>query len=378
MYTPGPVEVPPEVLLAMARPVIHHRTPAFAALFDRVRRALAGTFLVPGEVLVLAGSGTAAMEALAATCLREGDEVVVGVAGRFGERWLEIAARLRLRVHPVEEEWGRALDPGRLAEAVKAKPKARALLLTHSETSTGVLHDLEAITRELAGGEALVFADAVTSLGATELKPALWGVDGVVSGSQKALMCPPGLAFATLSERAWELARRPGGRAFYLDLAAEREAQADGATAFTPAVSLIHGLEAALALLHSEGLESSWNRHHRLTAALRAGLEAAGCQAISQRQGTACVAVKPPPGIAAGAVIAWLRDHGVTIAAGQGRLAGQILRVSLMGRHDDLDAITALAAIEAALRECGAAIPRGAAVAAGWTALAEPWPVGAA
>jgi len=378
MYTPGPVEVPAEVLLAMARPLVHHRTPAFAALLDRVRRALAETFLVPGEVLVLAGTGTAAMEALAATCLREGDQVVVGVAGRFGERWREIANRLDLRVQVVEEDWGRALDPGRLADFVRANPGTRALLVTHSETSTGVLHDLEAIARETSGSETLIFADAVTSLAATELQPARWGLDGVVSGSQKALMCPPGLAFANLSERAWDLARRPGGRAFYLDLVAERRAQASGETAYTPAVSLIYGLEAALGLLHGEGLESSWNRHHRLTKALREGLEAAGCRSISQRQGTACVAVTPPPGVSAGAVIAWLRDHGVTIAGGQDRLAGRILRVSLMGRHDDLDLIAALAAVESGLRECGADSPPGAAVLAGWNALAQPLPTGRA
>ena len=280
LYAPGPVEVPPQVLEATARPVVHHRTAAFKRLFLRTREKLAEVACVPGDdVLVLAGSGTAGFEAGLLACVPKGAKVVGIDAGKFGERWVKLARGYGYEVVELRLPWGRAADPEAVRTLLKEHPDASAVMTAHSETSTGVLHDVRAIAevvRETVPN-ALFLVDAVTSLGVAELRPKDWGIDGIFSGSQKGLMTPPGLAFAWLSERAWGRSENLNPT-FYLDLRKERKQQQAGQTAYTPAVSLVAGLEVALEMLLDEGLGAVWQRRETLNRAVLAGAGALGCK----------------------------------------------------------------------------------------------------
>lgn len=354
LLAPGPTMVPPEVLLAMAQPVIHHRTPEFEALFAEVRRGLQWLFQTRQEVLILAASGTGAMEGAVVNVCSPGEAVLVLKGGKFGERWAEICQAYGLTVIPLEVAYGKAVDPQEVAAALRKHPGLAAVFATHSETSTGVLNDLEAIAAVVRQTPALLVVDAITSLGVVDLPTDAWGLDVVVGASQKAIMLPPGLAFACLSERAWAAAGRALLPRYYFNFLTERKSQAGHQTAWTPAVSLIAGLKAALDLLQAEGLPGIFARHERLARATRAAIAALGLSLFAERPSPAATAVKVPQGLDGGAIVRTLRDkHGLSIAGGQGSMKGKIFRIATLGYADAYDVLTGIAALEFTLAELG-------------------------
>lgn len=378
LLAPGPVEVPPEVLAALARPVIHHRTDAFAELFLRAAGRLAEVACVPGEeVLILTASGTAAFEAGLLATVPRGERLLCLHAGKFGERWLSLARAYGYEVEELSAPWGEVVTPGAVRAALEAalsRGRAFAAVLTvHSETSTGALFDVQAIAREVRdlSPETLLLVDCVTSLSVTELRPRDWGLDGVFSGSQKGVMMPPGLAFAWLSARAWERGGPSTGPSFYLDLHRERARQRIGQTATTPAVNLIYALDAALALLLVEGVEPVWARRERLNGAVLAGASALGCRPFASRPSPAVAALTAPDGIGAPDIVAAYAARGVRIGGGQDQAKRTLFRPSVLGYADAYDALTLVAVLEEVLRARGREVPYGHGVAAAMRTLEE-------
>jgi aspartate aminotransferase-like enzyme len=363
LMTPGPTPVPPEVLAAMAEPVVHHRSPDFRVVLERTLGRLREVFRTETDVLMFTASGTAAMESAVANLVAPGDAVTAVSAGYFGERWQGLANAYGANVDAVEYEWGEVPSADDLAARLRERP-AKVVLLTHSETSTGVVADVQALAAVAKDAGAVVVVDAVSSLGAVPLESDAWGIDVVCSGSQKALMTPPGLAFASVSDVAY--AARADAPRFYLDWERTQKAQQKLDAAFTPAVSIIAGLDVALAILLSEGLDAAFERHLRLGRACRAGAKAMGLELFSPDDDSSAVvtAIRAPEGIDSGDVVLALRDkHGITIANGQGALKGQIFRIGHIGYFDVFDITTALAAVELTLAELGADVERGVATA---------------
>lgn len=376
LFAPGPVEVPPQVLAALARPVLHHRTPGFRDTFRDVRAKLAEIARVPGDdVLILAGSGTAAFEAGLLACVPRGAKLVAVGGGKFAERWAELARTYGFDVVDVPVAWGRAADPHDLAEALARHPDAAAVTVTHSETSTGVLHDvaeLASTVREHAP-DALVLVDCVTSMAVAPVEPQVWGLDGVFFGSQKGLLVPPGLAFAWLSPRAWERSDSLPP-SFYLDLRRERPKQQRGETAYTPAVNLVVGLQVALDLLLQEGIESLWSRRERHNRAVLAAGEAIGLARFAERASPAVAALRVPDGVAAPEVVAAAAARGARIAGGQDAVKPWLLRPSVLGWFDGYDAVALAAVLEDALRDVGHDVRPGTGVRAAMEVLARDLP----
>ncbi|CAN5749443.1 alanine--glyoxylate aminotransferase family protein [soil metagenome] len=368
LLAPGPVAVPQAVLEVLARPAVHHRTSAFRETLVRVRERLADLLQVPGDdVLVVGGSGTTAFEAALLAAVPAGSTVVVAHAGKFGERWARMARAFGYTVHEVEAPWGAVLDPDAVAGALRDHPATAALLLTHSETSTGALHDLEAIAGAARAvlPDVLVVVDAVTSAGAVELLPHAWDVDAVVAGSQKGVMLPPGLGYAWLSQRAW--ARAPQGTrvpSFTLDLHAERPRQRQGDTGATPSVPLVLALEVALDMILAQGMEARWREKALLNEAVLGGAAAVGYAPFAARPSPAVAALLTPDGISAKAVTRAMLARGIRIGGGQDAYAERMIRPSVLGDADAFDALTIVAALEAALVDLGATVAVGEGVAA--------------
>ncbi len=362
LFTPGPTPVPPEVLAATAEPIVHHRGPDFRVVYERTLARLKDVFRTRHEVLLFTSSGTGTMESAVANLCDPGDPVTVVSAGSFGERWTAIARQYGCAVDVLAYEWGDTPSADDLASSLEQRP-AKVVLLTQSETSTGVVADIRALTAVAKDAGALVVVDAISSLGAVPLETDEWGVDVVVSGSQKALMCPPGLAFVSVSDEAW--ARRGSAPRFYFDWERTRKAQAAVDAAFTPAVSLVRGLDVALTLLLERGLETAFEHHVRLGRAAREGVKAMGLELFSPDDDSAAVvtAVRVPEGVDGSELLLQLRDgHGITLAPGQGDLKGRIFRIGHIGWFDVFDITTALAGVELVLAEAGAPIERGLAV----------------
>jgi aspartate aminotransferase-like enzyme len=364
LLAPGPTPVPPVVLQAMAQPMIHHRTPEYEALFAEVRRDLRTLFQCRNEVLMFAASGTGAMEGAVVNALSPGDHAIVVQGGKFGERWAEICQAYGVSVLSVTAPYGQSVEPAMVAEALRQSPGAKIVFATHSETSTGAVHDIQALAGIVRRTDALLAVDAITSLGVMDLPMDSWGVDVVVSGSQKALMLPPGLAFAALSDKAW--ARVPEARLpkFYFNFAKERKAIAENQSAYTPAVSLVVGLRESLRLILAEGLPNVFARHDRLARAARAGVQALGLTLFADHPGAACTAVKAPEGIGGDAIVKGLRKRGITIAGGQGSMKGTMFRIAHMGHVDAFDVLTALGGLEMVLADLGYPVTLGAGVQA--------------
>ncbi len=363
LLTPGPTPVPPEVLAVMSQPVVHHRSPDFRPTYERCLARLREVFRTDRDVLLFGSSGTGTMESAVANLCSPGDRVVVVSAGSFGERWIAIAEAYGLAVERLEYAWGEIPSADDLAGRLRELGGAKAVFLTHSETSTGVVCDLQALAAAANDAGALSVADAVSSLGAVPLETDAWGIDAVVSGSQKALMTPPGLAAVAVSERAW--AERGDLPRFYFDWERTRKAQAKLDAPFTPPVSLVAGLDVALGLLLEEGLEQAFEKHVRLGRACREGAKAMGLELFSPDDDSSAVvtAIKAPEGIDATDVVGALRDRfGITIANGQAQLKGKIFRIGHIGYFDVFDVTTALAAVEIALADLGADVERGVAV----------------
>ena len=367
LFTPGPTPVPPAVLAAMAQPIIHHRGADFRTLYERCLARLKDVFRTERDVLMFTASGTGAMESAVANLCAPGDRVVVVSAGYFGERWAQIAHAYGCDVDALSYEWGESPDADDVASRARG---AKVVLLTHSETSTGVVADVQSLAGAAREAGALSVVDAVSSLGAVPLETDAWGVDVVVSGSQKALMTPPGIAFAAVSDDAWE--RRSSSPRFYFDWERTRVAQAKLDAAFTPAVSLVAGLDVALGLLLDEGLDAAFAHHSRLARACREGVKAMGLELFSpdDERSAVVTAVRAPDGVDADELVRLLRDrHGITLAPGQGPLKGNVFRIGHIGWFDIFDITTALAGVELALGELGAEIERGVAV----TRALEAW-----
>jgi serine---pyruvate transaminase len=363
LMTPGPTPVPPEVLAVMAQPIIHHRGPDFRAIYKRTLERLQEVFRTESEVLLFTASGTGAMESTVANLCSVGDRVLVVSAGYFGQRWAGIAEAYGCDVDHVRYEWGKAPVAEELASRLQELGGVKIVFLTQSETSTGVVADIASLAAAAKAAGALVAVDAISSLGAVPLETDNWGLDAVAAGSQKALMTPPGLAMVSVSEQAWSsLGRSPR---FYFDWEKTRKAQAKLDAAFTPAVSLVVGLDVALGLLLEQGLEAAFEQHVRLGRACREGVKAMGLELFSPDDDSSSVvtAVRAPEGIDTDELVLALRDrYGITLAPGQGDLKGKIFRIGHIGYYDVFDITTALAGVELGLAEAGAEIERGVAV----------------
>jgi aspartate aminotransferase-like enzyme len=354
LLAPGPTQVLPEALLAMARPIIYHRGPEYEALLARVREGLKILFQTKNEVLLFTSSGTGGMEGAVVNTLSPGDRALVIRSGKFGERWGEICEAYGIQPQYIDVEWGRAVQPNLVAAALKADPSIKAVFATHSESSTGVLHDVEAIARIVRATPALLIVDAITSLGVVDLPMDAWGVDVVVGGSQKSLMIPPGLAFCGVSDKAWTVVERSRLPKFYFNFKAERKSLEKNQNAFTPAVSLVVALHESLAAIRAEGLPAVFARHDRLARATRAGVTALGLELFAERPTPALTAVTVPPGIEASAIVKTLRTaHGITISGGQTKVKGKIFRLAHMGYADESDVVVCLSALERTLNDLG-------------------------
>jgi len=372
LFAPGPTPVPPEALLSMALPILHHRTPEYEALFAEVREGLKGLFQTAEEVLLFAASGTGGMEAAVVNILSPGDRALVIRGGKFGERWGEICQAYGIDGVPVDVPYGKAVNPALVAAALERDPQVAAVFSTHSETSTGVLHDIEAIARIVRKTPALLVVDAITSLGVMDLPVDAWGLDVVVAGSQKALMLPPGLTLVGVSRKAWAAVERARLPRYYFDFAAERTHLLKNQSRFTPAISLVVGLQQTLRMIRTEGLANIVRRHARLAAAMRAGVTALGLELFAERPSPAVTAVHVPKGIDGGAIVKTLRaKHGVIIAGGQGSLKGKIFRLATMGYADASDVVVALSALELTLAELGYPVKIGEGIRAAQEVLAQ-------
>jgi aspartate aminotransferase-like enzyme len=364
LFTPGPTPVPPEVLAALAEPVLHHRAPDFRAVYERVLGRLREVHRTGSEVLLFTCSGTGGFESAIVNLCSPGDRVLAVSAGYFGERWAQMARIFGCEVEELRYEWGETPTADDLTQRLGEIAPVSAVFLVHSETSTGVVADVRSLAAAAKDAGALAVVDAVSSLGAVPLDTDDWGIDVVVAGSQKALMTPPGLATACVSPAAWEQVARATTPRFYLDWERTRKAQEKVDSAFTPAVSLIVALDVALGLVLEDGLEAAFDRHTRLGRACRAGIKAMGLELFSPDEDRSAVvtAARMPDGLDSGDLTLALRErHGVTIAGGQGVLKGQIFRIGHIGWYDEFDIATALSAVELVLAELGAPIERGVA-----------------
>jgi len=367
LFTPGPTPVPPEVLAAMSRPIIHHRSSDFREILGRCLDRLHEVYRTEGDVLIYTASGTGGMESAVSNLTRPGDRAVVVSAGFFGQRWGAIARSFHCEVDEIAYDWGEAPAAEDLAARLRELGGAKVVFLTHSETSTGAVADVQALAAAAKDAGALVVVDAVSSLGAVPLETDAWGIDCVISGSQKALMTPPGLATVSVSPDAWAAVDKDASSCFYFDWTQTRERQEQFDPAFTPAVSIVVGLDVALGLLLDEGLEQAFERHARLGRACRAGAKAMGLELFSPDDDRSAVvtAIQAPDGIDSAELVQTLRDrHGIVLAPGQGPLKGKIFRIGHIGYYDVFDITTALAGVELVLSELGADIERGAAITA--------------
>ena len=364
LFTPGPTPVPPQVLAAMGEPVVHHRSPDFKPIYESCLARLREVCRTEQEVLLFASSGTGAFESAVQNLVSPGEPHLVVSAGSFGERWATMTAAYGADVDHLRYAWGETPDPDDVRARLRER-EAKAVWVVHSETSTGVVADIQALAAAARESGALVVVDAVSSLGALPCETDAWGLDVVVSGSQKALMTPPGLSTCAVSEPAY--AATGSTPRFYFDWERTRKAQAKKDAAFTPPVSLVAALDVALGLLLEEGLDAVFERHIRLGRAARAGVKAMGLELFSPDEDRSAVvtAVRAPAGVDSGDIVRGLRDRfGMTIANGQGDLLGKIFRIGHIGWFDIFDITSALAAVEIVFVDLGVDVERGVAVTA--------------
>ncbi len=367
LLTPGPTSIPESVLSVMGQPMIHHRTPGFQNILEDVRAGLKYLFQTQQDVLLLATTGTGAMEAAITNLFSRSDRVIVVNGGKFGERWTKLSLAFGLEPIEIILEPGCAVEPFQVEEVVRSHPDAKAILFQASETSTGVQMPTQEICRIAKAAGMLSVCDAITACGVFDLPMDQWGIDLLITGSQKALMVPPGLAMIALSDRAWaqnETAQLPR---FYLDLAKEKKSLCKNQTAWTPAISLIIGLQESLRLIRKEGLHNVFKRHDLLARATRNGVHALGLEILAKKAPSISVtAVHVPLSIKDGKLIPkWMREkYGVVIAGGQDELEGKIFRLSHFGFCDRFDITTGLSALELVLNDLGYKIEFGKSVGA--------------
>lgn len=364
LMTAGPTPVPPAVSQAMAAPMLYHRAPAFVELYERVLAKLPHVFQTENDVLAFAASGSGAMDSAVANLIRPGTRALACSAGKFGERWIELCEAYGADLVRYEPGWGERLDAAEVDRLCEGG--VEVVFATLSETSTGIVHDIQAIAEVVRSRGAILAVDAVSGLGAAELRQDAWGVDVVVAGSQKALMCPPGLAFASVSQRALDYVEaRPGGR-YYFDWVRTAKSQRKGDSPFTPAVSLFLGLDVALDMIAAEGLEDVFARHALLARATRAGALALGLDLFGDpdERSTVVTAIDLPTDIDGGKVPGALRKLGITANGGQSQLKGRILRIAHCGYFGAFDVLTSLSGLEMVLSQLGHEVEHGAGVGA--------------
>ncbi len=368
LMTPGPTPVPAEVLLAQARPMIHHRTPDFSAILMDAVEGLQEVFQTDNDVLIMAASGTGAMESAFANCFCAGDTVIVARNGKFGDRMVQLGQTYGLAVVDLTYAWNETVKPADIEEALAAHPDARGVVVVQSETSSGVLNDVEAIGAIVKRYDECVFiVDSITGIGAVPCRTDEWGLDVVMTGSQKGLMLPPGLAAVSVSAKAWKAYERSDLPKFYFDWGRYKKSLDKDTTPFTPPVSLIIGLGEALRMMREEGIENVIARHSRLAEATRRGCEALGLALFAppEGRGSAVTPVWVPEGVDGARIPKIMKEkYGVTIAGGQDDYKGRIFRIGHLGYFGDFDIITTLAALEMTLAELGYEFERGAGIKA--------------
>ena len=374
LFTPGPTSVPEATLIELAKPVHHHRTGEFRAMFNEVQDLLKYVFQTKSTVHTITGSGTAAAEAGIVCTLAPGKRALCVTNGKFAERWSQVCQTYGIEKKDLKLEYGDAPTPEQIANELKAA-KYDAVILVHSETSTATVCDLEGIGRAVrqTSRETLLIVDGITSIGALPFKMDEWGVDVAITGSQKALMLPPGLGFVALSDRAWAAVdANKGQKDFYLDLKKYRKSIADGDTPFTPANTLIEALRVSLRMVKDETIETTWKRTRVTAEAFRRGMKALGFELFSKRPADSVSAVRYPAGISDKDFRGQLKTrHNIHVAGGQGTMEGQIFRVNHMGYSDAYDALAVVAAVEHALKALGKPVEFGKGVAATQKVLAE-------
>lgn len=365
LMTPGPSSVPEDVLLELARPVIHHRSAEAKQVITEVAGGLKEVFQTKNDVLILTASGTGAMEAAAVNTVPPGGKALVLNAGHFSARWGDICKSFGINAVMLDTEWGQPVDPAQVAEALKQHPDTVCVMGTLSETSTGTGHPIEAIGKIVAQTPAVFAVDGISGVGAMECRTDDWGVDLLCVGSQKALMLPPGLAFVSVSEKAWAKIDAFESKSFYFNLKSARKKMKEFDTPFTPAHTLILALRTSLRRIKEEGLENVWTRHRLMSAACQAGVKALGLELFSAQPAEGLTAFKVPDGLKDSDIRNGLvQRFGVTTVGGQGKIKGKIVRIGHMGYTDEIDVVAGLAALELVLHHLGFKVEPGRAVTA--------------
>lgn len=376
LMTPGPTSVPERVLLSQAQQIIHHRTSEYREILGEVIKDLKYVFETKSDVFILASSGTGAMEAAVVNLMKPGEKALVVRGGKFGERFGELCETYGIEFVALDVEWGKAVSPYEIQKILAGDEAIKAVFVTLCETSTGVANDVASIGKIVKETKAYLVVDAVSALGSVEIKTDEWSLDMVVAGSQKGLMIPPGLAFISVSEKAWTKIKeniKEGALlpSYYFNLNKAREALLKTDHPFTPPVSLVIALREALAMIREEGLERVLARHRGLAEAMRRGIKALGLELYSESPSDSVTAVKVPEGIDGLAIVKKMsEEYGITIAGGQGKLKGKIFRIAHMGYADRLDVIIALSSLEMVLKKLGAKIKFGAGIKAAEEILA--------
>jgi serine---pyruvate transaminase len=372
LLTPGPTPVPPEVAQKEALPILHHRTSEFGEIFTGVIEGLKYVFQTKNDMFILTSSGTGAMETAVVNLVSRGDEVITATCGKFGERWNELCGAYGAKIVKIEEEWGKCVPPEKVERALKDNPNAKAVFIQHAETSTGALNDIKVIGAIVARTGAVLVVDSISGLAGEELKADEWNLDVVVSGSQKGLMLGPGLSFISVSPKAWALVEKSTSPRYYFDLRAYKKSIPTKETPYTPAITLITALHEALRMIREDGLDTVFARAKRLATACRAGVKALGLEFYPDE---ACMcnvltSVKVPPNIDGAKIVTTMRkQYGISIAGGQGKLKGKIIRIAHMGYIDQFDLLVGLAGLELVLSQMGYKVEFGKSVAAAQNAL---------
>lgn len=376
LLSPGPTAVPETVLLSMASPMIHHRTPEFSAIFAEVKEDLKYLFQTKNDVMILSSSGTGAMEGTVSNLFSQDDKVLIINGGKFGERWGKICEAYGLQTEWLDVEWGKAVEASAVEACLNKDEAIKGVLLQGNESSTTVSHPVEEIAKIVRNrANTLLIVDGITAVGVYDIPMDEWEIDVLLTGSQKALMLPPGLAFISLSDKAWEFSSNATLPRFYFDLKKEQKNLEKNTTAYTPAISLIIGVREILRGIREEGLEKVFERNDRLAKATREAMSAIGLKLLAPDSPAQCATgVFIPEGIDGGKLLKALRDDfGVTLAGGQEHLKGKILRISHMGYVDTFDIIIAVSSIEMALNVFGCNIELGKGVAAAQKVLMEEY-----
>lgn len=355
LLTPGPTPIPPEALQVMAEPIFHHRTPRYRELFHEVSSGLKNVFRTAEAVYTFTGSGTLAMEASVVNFLSPADKVIILEAGKFGERWREIAKQYQLNVISLKAPYGEVISPAEVEKALKFHSDAKAVYGTLCETSTGVLFPVEAIAKVVSQTQAIFVVDAIAGLAADRLEMDAWNIDVVIAGSQKGLMIPPGLAFLAASKKAWRLNKNATLPRYYVDLAQYEKSLKDWDTPFTPAVTLVLALRETLSQMNREGMEKVWARTARLASETREAIKRLGLELFAKRPANTLTAVKVPAGVDGEELVSLMRDKkGVTMAGGQGEMKGRIFRMAHLGFITESDIQTGVSVLKETLEEFGA------------------------